>query len=274
MKHASYVEITFRDEYLTRADMWRLVVATLANKPIFKNQRIWFMGTIKALVKAIFVKGEKVQSAFFDASTKPIFRSESARYALFIQMSKEMWDFDADGTGEIMFSKVINGFLPELFKRWAQLGVKHLVSIVLFTRLDYQRGLTAGFVHPEMEDNSSYKDFYRVVVSDIASERWARILSQLKAEFKVFLRDVSVRKPTTRHCLSLGTGLAAMSTDSPSHIIAGHPSAAIRGNILEAINLASSQFSCDYIDRDLIRTGVSIAVITAGTGLFEVDYKL
>lgn len=281
--HASHVEITFRDEYLTRADMWGLVVATLANRTIYRNQRIWFMGTIKALVKTIFVQGQKVQSAFFDSHTKPIFRSESARYVLFIQMSKEMWDFDADGTGEIMFSKVINGFLPELFKRWEQLGVKHLVSIVLFTRLEYERGLTAGFVHAEIDasdpgmlsmDNISYRDFYRVVVSDVASTKWANILRQLKAEFKEFLRDVSIRRPSTEKYLSLGTGLAAVSTDLPTHIIAGHPSAAIRGNILEAINLASSQFSSDHIDRDLVRTGISICVVTAATGLFEVDYNL
>lgn len=279
-RRASHVEITFRDEYLTRADMWGLVVAALANRTVYKSQRISFMGTIKALIKTIFVQGQKVQSAFFDSSTKPIFRSESARYVLFIQMSKEMWDFDADGTGEIMFSKVINGFLPELFKRWEQLGVKHLVSIVLFTRLEYERGLTAGFVHAEIDagmlsmDNTSYRDFYRVVVSDVTSAKWANILRQLKAEFKVFLRDVSVRRPSTGQYLSLGTGLAAVSTDLPTGIIAGHPSAAIRGNILEAINLASSQFSSDHIDRDLVRTGISICVVTAGTGLFEVDYNL
>ena len=283
INRASHVEITFRDEYLTRADMWGLVVAKLANKTIYKNQRITYMGTIKVLIKTIFVQnGQKVPSAFFDASTKPIFRSESARYVLFIQMSKEMWDFDADGTGEIMFSKVINGFLPELFKRWGELGVKHLVSIVLFTRLEYERGLAAGFVHPETDvsnnslqaviGNTSHKDYYRVVVSDMASSQWASILSQLKAEFKVFLRDVSIRKPPAGQYLSLGTGLTT-STDLPTHIIAGHPSAAVRGNILEAINLASSQFSCDHIDRDLVRTGISISVITASTGVFEVDYK-
>lgn len=262
--------------------MWGLVVSALANKAIYKDQRVFFM-TIKAVVKDIFVQGQKVTSAFFDASTKPIFRSESARYILFIQMSKEMWDFDADGTGEIMFGKVINGFLPELFKRWEQIGVKHLVTIVLFTRLEYEKGLTAGFFNTEIDtsdpgmsfvDETSYRDFYRVVVSDVVSASWASILSQLKTEFKVFLRDVSIRQPKTGQYLSLGTGLVAASTDLPKHIIAGRPSTAIRGNILEAINLASSQFSCDHIDRDLVRTGVSIAVVTPGPGLFEVDYKM
>lgn len=263
--------------------MWRLVVAVLSNKMIYKGQRIWFMGTIKALIQTIFVQGQKVQSAFFDASTKPIFRSESARYVIFIQMSKEMWDFDADSTGEIMFSKVINGFLPELFTRWKQRNVKHLISIVLFTRMIYEKSYTkeCGFNKAEAScssefamKNASHQDFYRVVVSDMAGGEWDDILNQLKLEFKVFLRDVSIIRPDKLQHQPLATGLSARSSPSPEYVIAGHPSTALRGNILEAINLASSQFSCDHIDRDLVRTGVSIVIITPGTGVFEVDYKL
>lgn len=281
---ASHVEIIFRDEYLTRADMWRLTIAVLSNKMVCKGQRIWFMGTIKAVVQTIFVQGQKVQSAYFDTSTKPIFRSESARYVLFIQMSKEMWDFDADSTGEIMFSKVINGFLPELFSRWKQRNVKHLISIVLFTRLEYERSPSKDLSYSETEvsysgrsgtmEDTSYQDFYRVVVSDMAGGQWADILNQLKSEFKIFLRDVSICRPERFQYPPLGTGLSAISSSAPEYIIAGRPSTAIRGNILEAINLASSQFSCDHIDRDLVRTGVSIAIITPGTGVFEVDYRL
>lgn len=241
------------------------------------------MGTIKALIQTIFVQGQKVQSAFFDASTKPIFRSESARYVLFIQMSKEMWDFDADSTGEIMFSKVINGFLPELFSRWKQRNVKHLISIVLFTRLVYEHSYNKELRSGEPKvtrsadfivEDPSYRDFYRVVVSDMADGHWDDILKQLKSEFKVFLRDVSITRPKKLVYQPLGTGLSALLSNAPEYVIAGHPSTAMRGNILEAINLASSQFSCDHIDRDLVRTGVSIAIITPGTGVFEVDYKL
>ena len=56
--------------------------------------------------------------------------------------------------------------------------------------------------------------------------------------------------------------------------IAGTPSTALKGNILEAINIASTQFAHDFEDRDLIRTGVSIVVVTAGTGAFEVNRDL
>ncbi|KAF6232680.1 hypothetical protein HO173_009119 [Letharia columbiana] len=282
--YASHVEIVFRDQYLARGDMWRLVSAELANRCIFRGQRIVFMESIKASIKTIFVKGRKVPSAFFHASTKPIFRSESARYVLFVQMSKEMWDFDADGTGEIMFDKVINGFLPELFGRWQQLKVKHLVSIVLFTRMIYEDRPAINSTNADLSqerlhkrdngDNSDAKDFYRVVASDMASGEWADILNQLKREYKVFLRDISIRKPDAGDHLPLGADISSALANLPSHVIAGRPSAATHGNVLEAINLASSQFSSDYIDRDLVRTGVSIVVLTPSAGLFEVDYGL
>ena len=282
--YASHVEMVFRDQYLARSDMWRLVSGELANRCIFRGQRIVFMETIKASIKTIFVRGRKVPSAFFHASTKPIFRSESARYVLFIQMSREMWDFDAEGTGEIMFDKVINGFLPELFKRWQQLKVKHLVSIVLFTRMLYEdrpatNSTSATFSQQRPHkrdggDDKSAKDFYRVVASDMASGEWADILTQLKREFKLFLRDISIREPDVGDHLPLGADISSALANPPSHVIAGHLSAATHGNVLEAINLASSQFSSDYIDRDLIRTGVSVMVLTPSAGLFEVDYSL
>ncbi|KAL9600361.1 MAG: hypothetical protein Q9219_003211 [cf. Caloplaca sp. 3 TL-2023] len=279
--HASHVEIGFRDEYLSRSDMWRLVVSELSGKVIHKGQRLAFIGAIKALIKAIYVRGQRVQSAFFSPSTKPVFRSESARYVLFIQMSKEMWDFDADGTGQIMFDKAVHGFLPDLFKRWQQINARHLVTIVMFTRLEFaQEPLTCpvGWGTLSTEQSSSNdapsRDFFRVVVSDMPSGEWSDILLQLKKEFRIFLRDVSIRNPTPEECAASENALQSSSGEVPSHVITGQPVPASRGNILEAVNLASSQFSCDYIDRDLVRTGISVIVITPGTGLFEVDYDL
>ncbi|KAL9032603.1 MAG: hypothetical protein Q9180_006409, partial [Flavoplaca navasiana] len=270
---ASHVEISFRDEYLSRSDMWRLAVSELAGKVVHKGQRLAFMGTIKVTIKAIYIRGRKVPSALFSSTTKPIFRSESARYVLFIQMSKEMWDFDTDGTGEIMFDKVVNGFLPDLFKRWQRIDARHLVTIVMFTRLEVNPAqntapLTFGTIMTDQTsaDANPPRDFYRVVVSDMPSAEWSDILVQLKREFRVFLKDVSVHTST----MTTSEGAAVI----PCHIISGHPSPALHGNILEAVNLASSQFSCDYIDRDLVRTGVSVIVITPGTGVFEVDYRL
>ena len=277
---ATHIELIFRDEYLARSDMWRLICSELAGKTVYKGQKILFLGTIKATVNAIFLNGMKVPSAYFAKSTVPVFRSESARYVLFIQMSKEMWDFDSEGTGEIIFNRVINGFLPELFKRWQRLDVKHLVSIVMFGRLEYDHfaytsfdQVSEGFkrvTSMAAAETSGPQDFYRVVVTDMASGQWTTILNEMKKEFRVFLRDVMLHKPASNR---LSFEKETNKTE-PEQLIRGRPSSALRGNILEAINIASSQFASDYIDRDLVRTGISVVVITPGTGVFEVDRNL
>ena len=258
--------------------MWRLAISELANKSMYKDQELNFMNSIKAQVKSIYIDGQKVPSAFFGKHTKPIFRSDSARYVIFIQMSKEMWDFDTDGTSEIMFQRVINGFLPELFRRWEAKAARHLVSIILFTRMTYDQAVGPGYEPNDAFSHSNnrvrWKDFYRVLISDMASGHWAAILTELKREFRVFLRDVSIQ-PTLSKGGVLPDDSRVNDPPEPTHkIINGRPTVASRGNILEAINLAASQFSGDYIDRDLVRTGLSIIVITPGTGVFEVDYEL
>jgi hypothetical protein len=248
--------------------MWRLATSELSQRTVYRDQRILFLGTVKATVKNVYINGQKRKSGYFSSTTKPIFRSESARYTLFIQMSKEMWDFDSEGAGEIMFNKVINGFLPELFKNWMSINAHHLVSIILFARLEYkeeqnQQNITDHLRHHATGQRDGFRDFYRVVVSEMASNDWIKILYQLKKEFRSFLRDISVEPqhyPTD--------------DEDPKFAIAGKPCRASKGNILEAIHLASAQFSRDYIDRDLVRTGISIVVITAGTGVYEVDYDM
>ncbi|KAI1098310.1 vacuolar membrane-associated protein IML1 [Jackrogersella minutella] len=280
---ASHVELTFKDMYLSRADMWRLAVADLADRTVYKGQVVYFLGAIKATVSTVFVDGRKVQSAFFSRNTRPIFRSESARYVLFIQMAREMWDFDSDDSGEIMFSKVVNGFLPALFKKWALLQVKHLVSIVLFARVEYDTGLTTELANSAFHndyytgfqtsgDRRPFKDFYRVVVSEMSSGEWTKILHQLKMEFNVFRRDISLyHRDALSNTMEIPEDASAKGSSTSK--VKAQSSLAMYGNFLEAINLASSLYAHDYIDRDLLRTGISIVVISPGPGVFEVEYE-
>lgn len=276
---ASHVDIAFRDQYMVRSDMWRLVMSELVNKIIYKGQKITFMGSIKATVKNIFIREKKVLSGYFSPRTIPVFRSESAKYVLFIQMSREMWNFDSEGSGDILFSRVINGFLPELFKRWANSDAKHLVTIVLFTRVEYEASahpsiskLTTGDLKSTLRPNNTpTRDFYRVVVNDMASGHWTTILDELKRNFRTFLRDVSILKTDDPNA-ALGNGPGRPSKPHTA-TIAGRPSSALRGNILEAIHLASAHLAYDHIDRDMVHTGTSIIVITPGSGVFEVSYE-
>ncbi|KAJ4332147.1 vacuolar membrane-associated protein iml1 [Ascochyta clinopodiicola] len=277
---AHHVELVFRDEYLARADMWRLAIAELSRRTVYRGQKLLFMGTIKATVKQIYIDGQSVHSGYFSPTTKPIFRSESARYVLFIQMSREMWDFDAEGAGEIMFNKVVSGFLPDLFKRWLRINAKHVVTIILFTRMQYDGDALVDrpddkASHSETKPNTgTSRDYYRVVVSDMASGDWIKILHQLKLEFRTFLREVSLVSRSTNDAQDTASIKDGVPEPEINTIIAGKPSSASQGNILEAINLAAAQFSKDHIDRDLVRTGISVMVITPGTGVFEVDYNM
>jgi hypothetical protein len=255
-----------------------MAIAELSKRTVYRGQKLLFMGTIKATIKHIYINGNSVQSGYFSPRTKPVFRSESARYVLFVQMSKEMWDFDAEGAGEIMFNKVVGGFLPDLFKRWLRINARHLVTIILFTRMLYDgQALPVQPRDATKESTSDFqagtsRDYYRVVVSDMASGDWINILYQLKKEFRTFLREVSILpKPSKQEHYPETT---EAKPTIPDTILAGKPSSASQGNILEAINLAAAQFAKDYIDRDLVRTGISVIVVTPGTGVFEVDYNM
>lgn len=278
---ASHVELIFRDQFLLRSDMWRLAASELAGRPVYKGQKVLFMGTIKATVKSVYVDEKKALSGYFAPSTVPLFRSESARFVLFIQMSKEMWDFDSEGTGDILFSRVINGFLPELLKRWASAVAHHLVTIVLFTRVQYDfstsdpatTAFNSANLNRLLDGSSSLEtqDFYRVVVNDMPSGRWTAILDELKKEFRIFLRDVSIPPPRFAQSPTSAEEGPRFSDDHPAKI-SGSPTSALRGNILEAINVASSYLTYEHIGRDLLRTGTSVVVITPGSGVFEVPY--
>ncbi|EAT83858.2 hypothetical protein SNOG_08690 [Parastagonospora nodorum SN15] len=241
--------------------MWRMATAELSKRTVYKGQKLLFMGTIKATIKHIYINGHSVHSGYFSPRTRPVFRSESARYVLFLQMSKEMWDFDAEGAGEIMFNKVVGGFLPDLFKRWLRINARHLVTIILFTRMEYdgevstERSTSTPRRNDSKAQSNTFRDYYRVVVSDMASGDWINILYQLKKEFRTFLREVSIApRPLAQQ---ERYSKAEPDGAEPDMIVAGKPTSASQGNILEAINLAAAQFSKDYIDR-----------------VFEVDYNM
>lgn len=269
---ADYMVLYFKDQYISRSDMWR-AACNLEDQCIYVGKRITFTGGIRAEVREIWRGGKKKFSAYVSATTKPVFRSESARYLIFIQMSKEMWEFEDDG--ELFYNKAVDGFLPELFKRWKTMNAHHLVSIVLFTRVTY-KGVVGPFclpkfIHSSSErdlirirsqlDQSFHNDFYKIVVDNVSSNNWESTLTELKRELHGFARDVLRQKMKD----------ASQHQDEPP---VGQITAAMEGNVLEAINLAAHQFNRDYIDRDLLRTGTSMLFVTAGTGIFQVDEKL
>lgn len=273
--YASHVELVFRDQFLARADQWQFAVSELAGKPVYRGQTIMYIGNIMVTVKAIYREGKKVSSGLFSPQTVPVFRTESARYVLFIQMSKEMWEYDSEGIGDILFDRVINSLLPDLFKRWTTIDAHHLVTVVLFAKVEYRPLPSRPSFILQDEDlhqasrhmkTRQTKDFYKTVVNDMPSGNWTAILDQLKYEYKSFLRDVTIPRPDKED-----TGESApLNDDFP--VIRGRPIPALRGNILEAINMASSYLDPETYGRGVTRAGTSIAIISPSTGVFEVNY--
>ncbi|CAN6605700.1 vacuolar membrane-associated protein Iml1p [Trichomonascus vanleenenianus] len=244
---ADLVEIHFKDTYLTRADMWR-ISSSFIGKCFYSSQKITYLDCVRCQVNEIYRKGRKVLSAYIGPNTKFVYRSESARTIYFIQMSSEMWHFEENG--EVMFHKLINSFLPEVFKRWREQGAHHVVTIVLFTSVDIS-GSDVPLDHGERGKNT--KDYFRVVVDQVHISRWSDIMAALRHEFTRFAKDVQQQS---------------------SGEIEGKLLPAVKGNLMEAISLATTMVTSKFLDRDLRQTNSQVIIVTPGTGIFDVDYDL
>ncbi|KAJ3178712.1 vacuolar membrane-associated protein iml1 [Gaertneriomyces sp. JEL0708] len=279
---ADYIELAFRDQYIGRGDMWKFK-NKLMGTCLYRGKKIGADtgngagtgGFFRAVVRSVAVAGKETSCGYIVPATRVIFRSETAKYFIFIQMSKEMWDFDEDG--ELYFEKCVHGFLPELFSKWKTTGVNHVVSVVLFSRIYYtnekddsdDRG-TPDTITPKVVGDDEipiltdfrgrrYRDFYKVIADWETRADWFTLLPTLKRSFLSFLPSI-LQQPNP--------------SNSGSTILSGTNSSASEGNILEAINLGLIPFDRHYIDRDLLRTGLSIIVVSPGTGVFEVGRAL
>ncbi|XP_039627619.1 GATOR complex protein DEPDC5 isoform X3 [Polypterus senegalus] len=250
------VELTFKDQYIGRGDMWRLK-RSLVSTCAYVTQKVEFAG-IRAQASELWVRGEKVTCGYISEDTRVVFRSTSAMVYIFIQMSCEMWDFDI--YGDLYFEKAVNGFLSDLFAKWKEKNCSHEVTVVLFSRTFYEAKTLDDF--PETNRSSIrqdhegrfYEDFYRVVAQNERREEWTTLLVTIK---KLFIQyPVLVR-------LQGADGF-------PS----AHNSTAAQGNYLEAINLSFNVFDKHYVNRNFDRTGQMSVVITPGVGVFEVDRLL
>ncbi|XP_032250980.1 GATOR complex protein DEPDC5 isoform X7 [Phoca vitulina] len=250
------VELTFKDQYIGRGDMWRLK-KSLVSTCAYITQKVEFAG-IRAQAGELWVKNEKVMCGYISEDTRVVFRSTSAMVYIFIQMSCEMWDFDI--YGDLYFEKAVNGFLADLFTKWKEKNCSHEVTVVLFSRTFYEAKSLDEF--PEInrasirQDHKGryYEDFYKVVVQNERREEWTSLLVTIK---KLFIQyPVLVR-------LEQAEGFPQ-----------GDNSTSAQGNYLEAINLSFNVFDKHYINRNFDRTGQMSVVITPGVGVFEVDRLL
>ncbi|XP_054852033.1 GATOR complex protein DEPDC5 isoform X1 [Eublepharis macularius] len=250
------VELTFKDQYIGRGDMWRLK-KSLVGTCAYVTQKVEFAG-IRAQAGELWVKSEKVTCGYISEDTRVVFRSTSAMVYILIQMSSEMWDFDI--YGDLYFEKAVNGFLADLFTKWKEKNCSHEVTVVLFSRTFYDAKSMNDFPEAQRssirEDHEGrfYEDFYKVVVQNERREEWTSLLVTIK---KLFIQyPVLVR-------LEQAEGFPP-----------GFNSTSAQGNYLEAINISFNVFDKHYINRNFDRTGQMSVVITPGVAVFEVDRLL
>lgn len=99
------VEITFKEQYINGYDMLR-IKKSIENSCIYIKKNLEFC-LIRCSVKELWsVNGENVTCGYVGEKTRLVFRSQSAMCLIYIQMSREMWEFDVNG--EMYHEKAIN----------------------------------------------------------------------------------------------------------------------------------------------------------------------
>lgn len=263
--NATYIEIVFQDQYLGRNDMWRLG-EQLVGQCVFTHQVVSFVGMVVAKIQNIYVKGKKVSSAVVTSSTRPVFRSLSAKVTIFIQVCRELWEFAGDG--ERYNEKIVHSFLPTLFTKWREAGTNHIVTIVLVSRVFYEECEMQGSVVDgarQDERGNWYKDFYKVITDHEVLREWKPILVSIKDSFWDFQREILLN-----HHYRAAQGVKA---DVRPRLV-GRLSYAHDGPVLEAINLGLNPAETHYIDRSLSLTGATALLVSPGTGYFRVNKQL
>ncbi|XP_071488216.1 GATOR1 complex protein DEPDC5-like [Diadema antillarum] len=252
------VELVFKDQYISRSDMWRLK-NSMVNTCIHIQQKVELSG-IRAQVQELWSRGERVSCGAITEDTRVAFRSATAMVYLFIQMSSEMWDFDT--CGDLYWEKAVSGFLTDLFNKWRDKGVNNEVTVVLFSRTFFRANRLTEFPESVREHikidyaGRFFQDFYRVTAHHERREEWHGLLQTLKANFTTYLQEVMCHEHP----------------DGP--MPQGYNSTAAEGNFLETLNMTLNVFDKHFVDRNFERTGQLVVLLTPGAGVFEVDREM
>jgi DEP domain-containing protein 5 len=282
-----FAMLSFKRQFVQRGDMMRFKKAVMG-RIIYSGQTI-NCENVQSTVQDMEISRRPIRSGIVTADTNIVFRSRSARIYWLVQISAEMWELDK--AGNTYFELFLNLFVAPILDMWRAKDVSHSLSVVFFSRTFYvdnnaSVGSARGGLGPTSEGSSgtipmregtsgntpshshmdtggyasqglSYQDFFKVVIDNSTVYDKSTVLNTLKGEFWRFPRTVH----WTTHRRINSAEIAV-------------PSGASEGNILEAINTTFNVLDKHYMDRDLVRTGNSIVMITPGCGFFKVEPKL
>ncbi|KAJ1957626.1 vacuolar membrane-associated protein iml1, partial [Dispira parvispora] len=266
---ASYVELQIRNAYVDRAEILRFQTQ-LHHKVLYRGQSIAYLQCFTAEVKMVKASQKPVKMAYVTPQTRVVVRTSSARYIVFIQFSREIWQFLEDGT--MYYERALQQFLSDLFRRWRRRQANHFVTLVLFSRLiytdDQHERISDLLWHPELR--CWYKDFYKVIADmelcTLLCDSPDSAALLVKKDFVDFNREIMQsypyhHLPPDPHALG-------------SRGLVGQHALAMHGNVLEAINLALNTFDRRNGTRDTLRTKSKIVMVTPSTGVFDVSKVL
>ena len=251
------VELCIKGQYVGRSDMWR-VKQQLQAKCVYINKEFRYAG-IRARIGEMWANECQVSCGLIGKDTTVVFRSSSTQMHVLVQMSKEMWDLDWNGYQ--LIEKAAD-FFNELFEMWQARKCAHTITIVLFSR-NYYKDIDLDSLSTEQRDQLSvspkgdfYQDFYRVVADARSDWDAQELLLNLKKEFLGYDQLV-----TQASCFGEDPGT--------EHTFTHHNSSSEEGNVLEAINMSLNGLDAHYVNRNFVRTGLSIMMVSGGNGRLE-----
>ncbi|KAJ1927189.1 vacuolar membrane-associated protein iml1 [Tieghemiomyces parasiticus] len=286
---ARYVELQLRHPAVDRADLQRLQ-ASLVGRVLYHGQTLTYLGYFGAEVCGIRRDDTaEASTAYVTPQTRLVFRTTRARFVVFVQVSRETWEFLEDGT--LYYERALQYFLNELFRRWQRERANHFVTLVLFARYLYtdEEHVWVSDVSYSKELNIHYRDYYKVISNDALcsllcpNPDTAALLA--RRAFLAFNADVarSLERPSAGTMDSNQTSSSHESGRTPESIgvretvrpvHTGRLAPAMRGNVLEAINLAFNGFERPRELRDAAVITSKVVIVTPSTGVFDVPKAL
>ena len=114
---------------------------------------------------------------------------------IFIQICRELWEFAGDG--ERYNEKFVHSFLPKLFTRWKEAGTNHTVTIVLISRVFYDRTEVDYAEGPLLQDEDGRwnKDFYKVIADLEVLYDWQSQRLVLGLFNETFFKHITITEP-------------------------------------------------------------------------------
>ena len=303
-----FVELAFKRQFLQRGNMWRFKRA-MFGRPVYIGQNVEVDG-VQATIQELGNSGKPMVSGIITERSHFIFRSRSTRIIWLVQISSEMWEYDQNGDiyFEKFLHKFVGPIFDKwkLLAASHSLTVIFFTRTLYLNKADksVNPDITAK---PSLVQRGSdgvwYQDFFKVVIENAADVDKASQLKVLRDEFWKFSAtvgwnisndcmknsssrigsrtwsgisgsggydspiDLSIHNNSIHSNKDLVSGIDVNDNKFPQIAV---PSDAASGNFLEAINTTLNILDKHYMDRDLLRTGNSIVMISAGTGIFKV----